>query len=60
MLSVLKTIPSARYRAEEARARKMAAENKRHLTAHRSWLDVADSYQKLAEEAEAKEAKRSR
>jgi hypothetical protein len=60
LLTVAKTIPSVRYRAQETRAREMAAENKRHLSVHTSWLDIADSYQKLAEEAEAKEAKRSR
>jgi hypothetical protein len=51
---------SARYRAEEQRAREMAAENKRHASVHMRWNDIADSYRKLAEEAEAKEVKRSR
>jgi hypothetical protein len=53
-------LPSERYRAEERRARDMAAENRRHLSAHAKWLEIAESYRKFAEEAEATEAKRAR
>jgi hypothetical protein len=56
---VPKSLQSARYRAEETRARELAAENKRHASAHAKWLEIAESYRKLALEAEAKEAKRS-